>query len=166
MRLLNTVLGENMSSRLFQVLREDRGLVYSIYSSPSYFADTGDLVISAGVDTDNLSKALRLIRKELDRLRETLVTDTELRRARDYVVGQVELGQENTENQMNWIGEQLLGYGRILQPDEIKRRLAGVTASEIRQAARDFLQPEHFRLALVSPLKSREMIGNWWFGKV
>src|SRR5436190_14903862 len=67
LRLLNTILGENMSSRLFQVVREDRGLAYSIYSTPSFFDDTGDLVISAGLDTDNLPKTLRLIMGELRR---------------------------------------------------------------------------------------------------
>ena len=68
LRLLNTILGENMSSRLFQVVREDRGLAYSIYSTPSFFGDTGDLVISAGLDTDNLPKTLRLILRELRRM--------------------------------------------------------------------------------------------------
>src|SRR5207248_10609912 len=61
LRLLNTILGENMSSRLFQIIREDRGLAYSIYTSPSFFADTGDFVISASLDTDNLEKAFKLI---------------------------------------------------------------------------------------------------------
>src|ERR1051326_4895490 len=79
LRLLNTILGENMSSRLFQVLREDRGLVYSIYSTPSFFADTGDLVISAGLDTDNLPKVLRLIASELCRLRDASPSPAELR---------------------------------------------------------------------------------------
>jgi len=65
LRLLNAILGENMSSRLFQVVREDRGLAYSIYSTPSFFADTGDLVVSAGLDTDNLLKTLRLVLREL-----------------------------------------------------------------------------------------------------
>ncbi len=154
LRLLSTILGENMSSRLFQVLREDRGLVYSIYSTPSFFADTGDLVISAGLDTDNLPKALRLIAAELRRLRQTPPSPSELRRARDYVVGQIDLSQESTDSQMNWIGEQLLGYGRIFSAAEIKRRLAEVTAAEIRSAARDFLRPEGANLALVTPLKS------------
>ena len=68
LRLLNTILGENMSSRLFQVVREDRGLAYSIYSTASFFDDAGDLVISAGLDTDNLLSTLRLIMRELRRL--------------------------------------------------------------------------------------------------
>lgn len=154
LRLLNTILGENMSSRLFQVVREDRGLAYSIYSTPSFFNDTGDLVISAGLDTSNVTKTLKLIRRELRRLAESPPAVAELARARDYVLGQIELGQESTETQMNWVGEQLLGYGRISAPAAVKRRLSAVTAKEIQSVARDFLRPERFSLALVSPLKS------------
>ena len=153
LRLLNTILGENMSSRLFQVLREEHGLAYSIYSTPSFFADTGDLVISAGLDTDHLAKTLRLIMRELRRLTDSTVTGEELRRGRDYVLGQIELGQESTENQMNWVGEQLLGYGRIFSPTEIKRQLSRVTAAEIKAVAQQFFRPERLKLALVSPLK-------------
>src|SRR6266850_6896786 len=154
LRLLNTILGENMSSRLFQIIREDRGLAYSIYSTPSFFEDTGDLVISAGLDTDNLPKTLRLIIRELRRLAEIPPSAAELRRARDYVLGQIDLGQESTENQMNWIGEQLLGYGRVFSPSDVKRRLRQVTPSQIRAVARDFFRPNRLNLALVSPLKS------------
>jgi predicted Zn-dependent peptidase len=156
LRLLNTLLGENMSSRLFQVVREDRGLAYSIYSAPSFFADTGDLVISAGLDTENLPKTLRLILRELRRSTQTVPATAELRRARDYVLGQIELGQESTENQMNWVGEQLLGFGRIVAPGELKRRLAQVTAAEICAVARDFFRPDRLNLALVSPIKQAE----------
>jgi len=153
-RLLNTILGENMSSRLFQIIREDRGLAYSIYSAPSFLEDTGDLVISAGLDTDNLVKTLSLIMGELRRMADTPPSAAEVRRARDYVLGQIDLGQESTENQMNWIGEQLIGYGRIFSPNEVKRRLRRVTPGEIRSVARDFFRPDRFNLALVSPLKS------------
>jgi predicted Zn-dependent peptidase len=154
LRLLNTILGENMSSRLFQVIREDRGLAYSIYSTPGFFDDTGDLVIAAGLDTDKLLETLRLIRRELRRLRDAPPPAAELRRARDFVIGQIELGLESTDNQMNWIGEQWLGYGRIFKPAEIKRRLREVTAAEVRAVARDFFRPERMNLALVGPRKT------------
>ncbi len=160
LRLLNTILGENMSSRLFQIIREDHGLAYSIYSTPSFFNDTGDLVISAGLDTDNLPKMLRLVRRELRRLVETAPSAAELRRARDYLLGQIDLGQESTENQMNWVGEQWLGYGKVSPPAVVKRRLARVTAAEIRVAARDFFLPQNLNLALVSPLKSERGLGE------
>jgi len=160
LRLLNTILGENMSSRLFQVVREDRGLAYSIYSTPSFFSDAGDLVISAGLDTDNLTKVLQLVLRELRRLREAAPSAAELRRARDYVIGQVDLSLESADNQMNWVGEQLIGYGRIMRPAQIKRRLREVTAAEIRAVARDFFRPERLNLALVSPLASDRPFAN------
>jgi predicted Zn-dependent peptidase len=160
LRLLNTILGENTSSRLFQRLREDLGLAYSIYSTPSFFGDTGDLVISAGLDTGNLAKALRLILRELRRLREAAPGAAELRRARDYVIGQIDLGLESTESQMNWLGEQLLAYRKILPPAQIKRRLREVTPGDIRAVAREFLRPERLNLALVSPLASERTVAN------
>jgi len=154
LRLLNAILGENMSSRLFQIIREDRGLAYSIYSTPSFFADTGDLVISAGLDADNLTKTLRLVTRELRRLTRSLASAVELRRARDYAIGQMDLSLESADNQMHWLGEQLLAYGRVFRPAEIKRRLRAVTASQVRAVASDFFRPERLNLALVSPLKS------------
>jgi predicted Zn-dependent peptidase len=160
LRLLNTILGENMSSRLFQVVREDRGLAYSIYSTPSFYSDAGDLVISAGLDTDNVTKVLQLVLRELRRLREAAPSAAELRRARDYVIGQVDLSLESADNQMNWVGEQLLGYGKILRPAQVKRRLREVTAGEIRAAARDFFRPERLNLALVSPLASDQAVAK------
>jgi predicted Zn-dependent peptidase len=155
-RLLNTILGENMSSRLFQVLREDHGLVYSVCSSLSFYDDAGALIISAGLDSDKLRQALRLIAEELARLKRTLVTPSELRRARDYLIGQIDLSLEGTENQMMWLAEQMLGYGRTVQPERIKRRLSQVRSSEIRAAAREYLRPERMNLALVSPLKTEK----------
>ena len=160
LRLLNTILGENSSSRLFQRLREDLGLAYSIYSTPSFFADTGDLVISAGLDAGNLTKALRLILRELRRLREVAPSAAELRRARDYVIGQIDLGLESTDNQMNWLGEQLLGYGKILPPAQLKRHLRKVTAREIRAVAHDFFRPAKLNLALVSPLTTERAVAK------
>lgn len=153
LRLLNTVLGENMSSRLFQTVREKHGLAYSIYSSPSFFADTGDLVISAGLDTDKVTKALKLISHELKVLGEKIISPGELRRARDYVIGQLEMTMESTEPQMMWIGEHLLGYGKIQPVDEVKKRLNEVLPGEIRAVAREFFRPERMNLALVSPMK-------------
>ncbi len=161
LRLLNAILGENMSSRLFQIVREDRGLAYSIYSTPSFFDDTGDLVISAGLDTDNLPKVLKLIMAELRHLAASAPSPAELRRARDYVVGQIDLSLESTESQMNWLGEQLLGYGRVFRPQAIKRRLAEVTAGQVRTVARDFFQADRLNLALVSPLRSEMHLHRW-----
>jgi predicted Zn-dependent peptidase len=154
LRLLNTILGENMSSRLFQEVREDRGLAYAIHSSLNFFDDVGTLTISAGLEVEKLAQTLRLIIREFHRLCQAPPGPAELRRARDYVIGQLDLSLESTENQMMWLGEHLLGYGKVFAPNEIKRRLGEVKASEVRRVARDFFRPERMNLALVGPLKS------------
>jgi predicted Zn-dependent peptidase len=153
LRILNTILGENMSSRLFQIIREDHGLAYNICSHATCYEDVGCISISAGLEHDRLEKALKLITRELSTLAQKAPSQTELRRARDYVIGTLELSMENTENQMMWLGEQYLGYNKIEPPRELKDKLAQVTAAEVRAAARDFFQPHHLNLALVSPLK-------------
>ncbi len=154
LRLLNVILGENMSSRLFQALREDTGLAYHVSSSLSFFDDTGDLVIGAGLEPGQLEKALRLALQELGRLRDTVVGRRELQMARDYVVGQMALSLENSENQMMWLGEQWLGYRRLWTPEAVRRRLKQVTALEVQAVARDFFQPSRLNLAVVSPEKT------------
>lgn len=154
LRLLSTILGENMSSRLFQVVREDRGLAYSIASSLASYDDTGALIISAGLDTENVESTLKLVAKEFANLLAKAPAAAELRRARDYVIGQLDLSLENTENQMMWLGEQLLAYGKIIPPDEIKEHLNKVTPAQIKAVAKEFLRPERTCLALVSPMKS------------
>jgi predicted Zn-dependent peptidase len=153
LRILNTILGENMSSRLFQIIREDHGLAYNICSHASCFDDVGSITISAGLETDRLEKALRLTLRELKKLADKAPAAGELRRARDYVIGTLDLSMENTENQMMWLGEQYLGYDKVEPPRELKEKLAKVTASEVRQVAKDFFQPARLNLALVSPLK-------------
>ena len=154
LRLANVILGENMSSRLFQSIREEHGLAYSIYSTPNFYHDTGSLTIAAGLDTAHTQKALKLTLDELRRLRDKSPGAAELRRARDYLIGQLELSLESTESQMNWVGEQLLGFDKIIPPDEIKARLNEIQPSDIRRVANDFFRPERLCLSLVSPLKS------------
>lgn len=160
LRVLNAILGESMSSRLFQILREEKGLAYSVYSSWAFMEDTGALTISAGLDHCDLEKSLRIIARELRSLGERLVNNGELRRARDFVVGQMELSLEGTENQMNWLGESLLAYGKIITPAEIKDRLCAVTAASVRATARELFRPERLNLALVSPLEKSNGLGD------
>src|SRR5262249_32004842 len=152
LRLLNTLLGENASSRLFQLLREDHGLTYCIHSSVSHFDDVGCLVISAGLDPSDLSKTIDLLVIQFRRFLQHLPSAKELRQARDYLIGQMEIGLESTDNQMMWLGEHLLGYGKVISAAEIKDRVADVTPSQVRQAARDFFQPGRISAAIVSPL--------------
>lgn len=160
LRLLNVLLGENMSSRLFQVIREQHGLAYSVQSSGTAWSDCGDLAVSAGLDDVNLEKALRLILREVRRLVERAPGRAELARARDYAIGQADLSLEGSESMMMWLGEQILGHGRIIPPEETRRRLASVEPAEVRHVARDFLTPSRLSMALVSPRKSDRGLGR------
>ncbi len=153
LRLLNALLGECMSSRLFQSLREDRGIAYDVHSSVSFFADCGDLSIYAGVDEDKLPRVLRLIAAELRRLATKAPSVSELRRVRDYVIGQFDLALEGTEPHMTWLGEHLMGHGKLIPATLTRERLAAVTPGQIRAAACDFFRPDRLNLALVSPMK-------------
>lgn len=153
LRVLNALLGESMSSRLFQSLREDRGIAYDVHSSLSSFADCGDLSIYAGVEVDKLEKVLRLIVKELRQLATKRPTAGEVRRARDYVIGQFDLALEGTEAHMTWLGEQLVNHGQLIPAATTRERLAAVTPAEICRACADCLQAGGTSLALVSPLR-------------
>lgn len=151
LKLLNTMLGENMSSRLFQAVREDEALTYSIHSSLSLYEDAGALTVAAGLDTPKLGRALRVILRELKRLASTSPSRRELQRARDYVIGQMALNLEGTENQMMWVGEQLLGYQKVVSQRWIERQLKEVSPSEVRKLAADLFRTSNMRIALISP---------------
>lgn len=157
LKLLNIILGENMSSRLFQVVREEHGLAYSIQSSAHLFHDTGTLVISAGLDRGRLEKAVRLILRELVRIRRLPVSRDELRRAKDYAVGQIRLGLESTSTQMMWLGEHIMAYGRVITPEDTIAALQAVTPCEIREVAAALLLPGRSSVAMVLPDANAEL---------
>ena len=160
LRILNTLLGENMSSRLFQVIREDHGLAYSVHSCLVFFDDVGSLIISAGMDTDQIPRVMKMIMRELKRLTQKPPSEREMRQTRDFLIGQIDLSLESTENQMMWLGDQLIGYGKIIAPTEIKKRLALVQPAEVRRVAQAFFQPNRLSLALVSPLKNSRTLNR------
>lgn len=151
LKLLNTVLGENMSSRLFQVVREKHGLAYSIHSGCHLYADSGLLTVSAGLDRRRADKALQLIMKELDRFRQKPVSASELKRAKDYVIGQLRLGLESTSNQMMWIGENVLARGRVVDPEKTIRATEAVTVEQIQTLAKTFFKRGRLSIAVVAP---------------
>ncbi len=153
LRLLNVILGENMSSRLFQVVREDHGLTYNIQSSATTWADVGDLVVSAGLDPSEVEKTLVLVIGELNRLMKRAPSTAELTRAKDYVLGQFELSMESTENHMMWLGEQWLNQGEFVPPAIIRDRITAVTGPEISAVARALFTADRRSLAIVSPRK-------------
>jgi predicted Zn-dependent peptidase len=161
LRLLNSILGENMSSRLFQVVREKHGLAYAVSSHYQLFQETGALVVSAGLDRARAADALRLIAREIARMRAKPVTRGEWQRARDYLLGQFRLGLEGTSSQMQWIGESLLNYDRFVKPDEVVAQLMAVTVAEMQQVAAELFTPQNLTLSLVVPEKDPADEKQW-----
>jgi len=106
------------------------------------------------MDTDQIPRVMKLIMAEVKRFTEKAPSPQEMRRTRDFLIGQIDLSLESTENQMMWLGDQLIGYGRIIAPTEIKKRLIQVRASEVRRVAQAFFRPERLSVAVVSPLKN------------
>jgi len=151
LKMLSVILGENMSSRLFQVVRERHGLAYSIHSSMNLFSETGALMIGAGLDRKRSAKAMDLVVTEIKRLRDAPVGARELQRAKDYAVGQLEIGLESTINQMMWTGETVLSHKRFIQPAEVIERMKAVTAKDIQALALEVMSEDRASLALVSP---------------
>ena len=115
-------------------------------------------LISAGLDTKRLPKALRLILKELGKIARRAPAAEELRRAQDYAIGQMRLGMESTNNQMMWCGEHLLAYGCVQTPAEIERRIAGVTTAQIQEIAADIFRAHRLNVAVITPSKDERAI--------
>ena len=156
--LLHVILGGTMSSRLFQELRERRGLCYSISSSLSTYSDCGSFDISFGLDGDNVGKALRLIFKECRRIAEKGPSVAELRRARDYSIGTSRMALERAGTQNYRLGSSLLTHGKVVPPEEVYAILAKVTVREVQAIAKKILNTRTLSLAMVGEGPSREEI--------
>ncbi|MEA3485090.1 MAG: pitrilysin family protein [Candidatus Aerophobetes bacterium] len=153
LRLLNTILGENSSSRLFIKLREKLGLAYAIDSGYETFSDTGTLLAQAAVDLRNVKKFIKAVLDEFKRLREELVSREELARAKNYSAGKITLALENSSGIAYSLGKQELLLGRIETPEEIIRKIKKVTRKDIRRVAAHIFQQRNLNLVLLGPLR-------------
>jgi predicted Zn-dependent peptidase len=151
--VLNGVLGEGMSSRLFLSVREDLGLAYDVGSGLSEYADAGSLGIYAGVDPDKLEPALSAVLAELGRLRDEDVPAHELEKVKAYLSGGLELRMDDTRHVASWIGGQEALHERVLTLDEALAAIAAVTAADVRRIAIQLIHDEALRLAVVAPAK-------------
>ena len=154
--LLATILGGNMSSRLFIEVREKRGLAYYVRTAVDATTDTGALVTSAGVDNKNVEAAIKAILGEYKSLKEKTITKEELQKAKDYQKGGLSLSLESSDNQASFYADQELLKNEILAKEEISRRIDKVTANDIKKVAEDIFKPEKLNLALIGPYKEKE----------
>ena len=149
-----------MSSRLFQRLREEQGLVYSVSSGTHLQKDDGVFYISAGLDPGNLAKAVDLIAEELRELAAKGPGAAELKRAKDYATGQFALGLEGTTQQMFWLGDAMLTRGRVVEPTEAIEKLAAVNARAVQAVAKEIFQPGRIGLGAAGPGLTTESLSR------
>ncbi|WIG58676.1 MAG: M16 family peptidase [Ktedonobacterales bacterium] len=157
MPLLNAVLGDGMSSRLFLEVRERQGLAYDVGSSPVSYHDTGVMVVSAGVEPRRARAALKAILAQLRRVRDEAVGEEELRRAKEYTKGRMALRLEDTGSVAHWLGGQEALLGDVRELDETLERIDEVTSDDIQRLARTIFRDEWLRLALIGPHKDAAM---------
>ena len=150
--LLNTMLGGGMSSRLFQTIREDQGLAYSIYSEMNPFRDTGSLCVYAGTSVANTQKVLQLTLQELRRLKEETVNDVELKRAKDQLKSNMVIGLESSGSRMANLARHQMYFGRFFGVDEIMEEIESVTTTDVQRLAQELFQPESMALTLLGNL--------------
>jgi predicted Zn-dependent peptidase len=151
--VLNTVLGEGMSSRLFLEIREKRALAYDVHSYVNRFVDTGSVVVGASVEPKKAAETIRVVHEELQGARKRIPED-ELTKAREYMKGRLQLRMEDTGAVAAWLGRQELLKKQILTVDEVLQILDAVTAADLERVAHDLFKPESLNLAVVGPFKS------------
>jgi predicted Zn-dependent peptidase len=151
--VLNTVLGDGMSSRLFQNIREERGLAYAIDSGVNLLHDTGAFVICAGVDPRRGREALQAVLDELATLCDQLVPDAELTKAKEYLKGRMVLGLEDSYSRAAWVAYQALFMDTIKSPAEVLSAYSAVTAADVQAVAQRIFRPNAYNLAAVGPFK-------------
>jgi predicted Zn-dependent peptidase len=150
--LLNTMLGGGMSSRLFQTIREDQGLAYSIFSEMNPFRDTGSLCVYAGTAVDKTEKVLQLTLQELRRLKEETVSESELKRAKDQLKSNMVIGLESSGSRMSNLARQQMYFGRFFGVDEIIEEIESVTTADVQELAQRLFRPEVIALTLLGNL--------------
>lgn len=153
--LLNAILGEGMSSRLFTEIRDRMGLAYSIHSCVEHFLDAGSITVSASVDPVNLGIAVTAILEELFKLKER-VGEAELSKAKEMTKGRLLLRMEDTRSVAGWMGGQEVLIGDILTPERVVAIIDAITADDLQKLAQEVLVGEWLRLAVVGPIESGE----------
>jgi predicted Zn-dependent peptidase len=154
--LLNTVLGGNMSSRLFNEVREERGLAYEIGSHTKRLDGVGVFSIEAGVDASKTAQALKAICGQCARLKKQPVGAAEFGRAREYVLGQIRTGLENTLDVMLWAGEDAITYGRVREISEIERGIRKTTPRGLQSLARRILSGDALHTVVLGPVSASQ----------
>lgn len=149
--IMNNILGGGMSSRLFQALREELGLAYSVYSYPATYSDTGAYSIYIGTGPGRIDTCLGALNREICRFLAQGITALELERTQQLLKSSMYLGLENVMNRMSRLGKSMLMYGKVQSPEEVMARLMAVNTVMVQEFARDIMGKELFSLAAIAP---------------
>lgn len=149
--LLNTILGDGASSRLFLKIREEDGLAYDVHSFQTDYADCGMLQVYMGVDADDVAPAMSAVMAEFSRLRDERVSPAELERARNYTLGRLELRLEESRSMASFLGSQEALHERVLTMDEVIEQLQGVSAEDVQALAGRLLSDDALCAAVIGP---------------
>jgi predicted Zn-dependent peptidase len=156
--LLNAALGGSMSSWLFQEIREKRGLAYAIYSYLTAYMDSGLFGIYAGIGKENIREVLGLVREGMERFSSKLLTEKELRSAKELIKGNFLLGMESTDNRMTALAKNEICFGRQVSPEEIVEWIDAVSAEEIRSLAAGLFRPDAMTVAAIGPVSEEDLV--------
>ena len=155
--VLNTILGGNMSSRLFQEIREKRGLAYNVYSFLSSFLDAGAMGIYLGTEAGNVNRALKVIRREIRKIQQGKISRADLRAVKEHLTGGVLLSSENTDTQMMRLAKNEGVFGRYVSYDELIGRIEKVTVDEVVAVAKQAFQDRKVSLVTLGPLEEKDL---------
>lgn len=157
MSALNTLLGSGMSSRLFQEVREQNALAYTVYSYMTAYRDTGLLTVYAGTDPSNTLEAIRLIIREMKKIKEEGISPAEEARVRTQIKGNVVLSLESSNSHMSRIARQEIYFGKYISIDDLLRSVENVTAEDIQRLARQIFTPENISLSILGPVNRADV---------
>lgn len=161
LKLLSILLGENMSSLLFQKLREEEAVCYSIQSDVMSYHDAGLFHIYCALDPEHLPRALEVISDTLNDLRQGVTDESSLREAKAYAIGQSRIALENTSSQMTWVGESIMGYGKLIDPADSQARIEAVSCEDIRQVADELFDASGLVVAAVGSKGIESILEAW-----
>jgi predicted Zn-dependent peptidase len=155
LRVLDTIFGGTSSSRLFQEIRERRGLAYAVYSFTSGYQDSGQVGLYVGTRPDNIAEAMSVVATELTRMRDEPATNDELARAKENLKGRVVLSLESTGARMNRLGSEILAGGELLSLDELVERIETVTLDDLAALVQELWAPERLSSVGIGPSEER-----------
>ncbi len=160
LNVLSAMLGKGMSSRLFQKMRDQLGICYYVKAGVNDLTDHGSFIVSAGVDSSRVEEGIKGILEEFVRIRDEKVSEAELRKTKDYLLGNLYLGLESSDSLANFYGAQEIFKQKIKNPKDVEKEIEKITANDIAKVAKEIIQNKKLNLAIVGKYKDESRFKN------